>query len=245
MVPYTLDVTDLLLTKLQIVELNAKDVHEVLHLLSGFEVQDGDKPGTIGLQRIGKIVGADWGWWRTVTGNLDKGRRSRAGNKDLVPEARHFEPVAQAHAIRGVCDSCPKTVKWKLGTKVGDRRRQPPWRASVPGHNGSTATSQPGAFGQSFSTFGRALGPRRASSTINRADRWTAIRTPEEACDCARTRERDTPGSQMLTTARRLGGRTVLAPEIDLVRAYRKPFWASHQVPRSMNNPLEFVCRIP
>src|SRR5438876_2278113 len=70
--PYTLDVTDLLLTKLQIVELNAKDVHDVLHLFSGFPVQDGDEPGTIGTARIGKIVGEDWGWWRTVTGNLDK-----------------------------------------------------------------------------------------------------------------------------------------------------------------------------
>lgn len=120
--PYTLDVADLLLTKLQIVELNRKDVHDVLHLLSGFEVKEGDEPGTIGMARVGKIVGEDWGWWRTVTGNLEKVAALAEGeHRDLVPEARHFDPVVQARALRAWCDACPKTMKWKMRSKVGDR----------------------------------------------------------------------------------------------------------------------------
>src|SRR5438093_6218857 len=59
--PYTLDVTDLLMSKLQIVELNRKDVHDLLHLLSGYEVREGDEPGTIALGRIGDIGCGDWG----------------------------------------------------------------------------------------------------------------------------------------------------------------------------------------
>src|ERR687898_3654552 len=54
--PDTLDVTDLLLTKLQIVELNEKDVHDILHLLSGYPVRAGDEPKTLGLDRLGKVV---------------------------------------------------------------------------------------------------------------------------------------------------------------------------------------------
>jgi len=120
--PLTLDVADLLLSKLQIVELNAKDVHDLLHLLSGFEVTEGDEPGTIALGRIGKVVGEDWGWWRTVTGNLDKVAALADGeHRDLVPEARLFDPVAQTNAIRAFCDACPKTVRWKLRAKVGER----------------------------------------------------------------------------------------------------------------------------
>jgi len=120
--PHTLDVTDLLLSKLQIVELNRKDVHDLLHLLSAFEVRDGDEPGTIGLTRIGKIVGEDWGWWRTATGTLDKLRQLGAGeHSDLVPEARHHDPLQQAARIREYCDACPKSLKWKLRSKVGDR----------------------------------------------------------------------------------------------------------------------------
>jgi hypothetical protein len=120
--PYTLDVTDLLLSKLQIVELNRKDVHDLLHLLSAYEVADGDEPGTVGLGRIGRIVGEDWGWWRTVTGNLDTLAKLGSGeHEDLIPEARRYDPLAQAARIRAFCDACPKSLKWKLRSKVGDR----------------------------------------------------------------------------------------------------------------------------
>jgi hypothetical protein len=120
--PYTLDPTDLLLSKLQIVELNRKDVHDLLHLLSAYEALNGDQPDTIALGRIGGIVGEDWGWWRTVTGNLDKLAAFAEGeHSDLVPEARHFDPVSQAQKIRAHCDAVSKTLKWKLRAKVGDR----------------------------------------------------------------------------------------------------------------------------
>jgi hypothetical protein len=120
--PDTLDVADLLLTKLQIVELNRKDVHDVLHLFSAFPVMEGDEAGTIGTGRIGKVVGEDWGWWRTTTMNLDKVAELAEGeHRDLVPEARTHDPAEQARMLREFCDSCPKTMKWKLRAKVGDR----------------------------------------------------------------------------------------------------------------------------
>lgn len=120
--PHTLDVTDLLLTKLQIVELNRKDVHDLLHLLSGFEVREGDDPGTVGLDRIGHVVGEDWGWWRTATGTLDKLQQlGTDDHRDLVPEARQYHPLEQAGRIREFCDACPKSLRWKVRSKVGDR----------------------------------------------------------------------------------------------------------------------------
>ncbi|HEX6400733.1 MAG TPA: hypothetical protein VF108_09750 [Actinomycetota bacterium] len=120
--PETLDVADLLLTKLQVVELNEKDVHDVLHLLSGYPVADGDEPRTIGLGRIGKVVADDWGWWRTVTMNLEKiAHFAEEEHSDLVPEARTFEPAPQARALRGCCEDVPKPLKWKMRAKVGDR----------------------------------------------------------------------------------------------------------------------------
>lgn len=120
--PDTLDVADLLLTKLQVVELNEKDVHDVLHLLSGFEVQPGDQPKAIGMDRVGRVVADDWGWWRTVTMNLDKvAHFAEDEHSDLVPEARTFEPAAQARRLREHCDEVSKPMKWKLRAKVGDR----------------------------------------------------------------------------------------------------------------------------
>src|SRR5262245_23468188 len=120
--PHTLDVTDLLLSKLQIVQLNRKDLHDLLHLLSAYEVRDGDEPGTIGLARIGDIVSEDWGWWRTVTGTLDTlARLGSDDHRDLIPQARRHEPLEQARRIREFCDTCRKTLRWKVRAKVGDR----------------------------------------------------------------------------------------------------------------------------
>ena len=120
--PDTLDVADLLLSKLQIVELNQKDVHDLFHLFSAFEARSGDEPETIGLDRIGSVVSGDWGWWRTTTMNLDKLAQLAEGeHRDLLPEARRFEPAEQARRVRALCDEVPKSMKWKLRAKVGDR----------------------------------------------------------------------------------------------------------------------------
>ena len=120
--PDTLDVADLLLSKLQVVELNRKDVHDVVHLLSAFEVRPGDEPGTIGMDRVGRVVAEDWGWWRTVTMNLDKVAHF-AGDEEahLVPDAPLHDPAAQAEALRAWCDEVPKPLRWKMRARVGDR----------------------------------------------------------------------------------------------------------------------------
>lgn len=122
--PDTLDITDLLLSKLQIVQLNRKDMHDIVHLLSGFEIEPGDEPRTIALGRIGSLVGDDWGWWRTVTANLKTIHdRARGEDSDLVPSARRFDPVAQAESLLDFCADCPKSLKWKLRGKIGERMR--------------------------------------------------------------------------------------------------------------------------
>src|SRR6266700_6842287 len=82
--PYTVDVVDLLLSKLQIVELNEKDARDIFHLLSGLPVGAGAPP-VIDTGRFGKVLGADWGWWRTVTENLAKLPALLAEKPGLAP----------------------------------------------------------------------------------------------------------------------------------------------------------------
>jgi hypothetical protein len=120
--PYTLDVTDLLLSKLQVVEQNEKDVQDIVYLLAAHEVREGDAPGTIGLDRIADFVGNDWCWWRTVTGNLDRVIELAQGElSHLVPADSPFDPVEQAQRLRRHCDATPKSLKWKIRSKVGER----------------------------------------------------------------------------------------------------------------------------
>lgn len=122
--PLTLDVTDLLLSKLQIVELNEKDLQDAVYLLAAFPVDEGDRPGTIALARLAGVLGDDWGWWRTVTGNLDLiAGLDHTTRERLVPPAPPHDPIAQARALREAADRFPKSLRWKLRAKVGERVR--------------------------------------------------------------------------------------------------------------------------
>ncbi len=122
--PVTLDVTDLLLSKLQIVEINEKDVQDVLYMLAAYPVADGEEPGTIGLGRIREIVADDWGWWRTLTGTVDHVRELASGKRaDLVPRDAHHDVIAALDRIREAADTVPKTLRWKLRARIGERKR--------------------------------------------------------------------------------------------------------------------------
>ena len=119
----TLDAADLLLSKLQIVELNAKDAHDIFHLLSGVPIgRDTVRPG-IDPGRFGSVLAGDWGWWRTVTGSLDKLPGLLAENPALAPPQPRFDPLAQAKQLREVADAVPKSLKWKLRSNIGAKVR--------------------------------------------------------------------------------------------------------------------------
>jgi hypothetical protein len=119
----TLDPADLLLSKLQIIELNAKDVHDITHLLAGLPVGDSASGPFIDVVRFREMVGSDWGWWRTSTGSLGKLPALLAENPGLVPANARFDPLAQAERLLDAAASAPKSMKWKLRANVGDRVR--------------------------------------------------------------------------------------------------------------------------
>lgn len=121
---FTLDPCDLLLSKLQIVELNEKDAQDVLYLLAAFPVKAGDEIGTIGLRRFEEIVGEDWGWWRTVTMNLERIRSLAEDDPaHLVPSNAHHDPVQQLRNLEEAAQAAPKSIRWRLRAKVGQRVR--------------------------------------------------------------------------------------------------------------------------
>jgi hypothetical protein len=120
--PYTLDPLDLLLTKLQIVQLNEKDVDDCLQLLVTYPVGDSDEAGTIDLRVFRSIVGDDWGWWRTVTQNLDR-LRSVLGEPRAAIEGGELDPVGQLEALVQAAEEAPKSRRWRLRARVGDRVR--------------------------------------------------------------------------------------------------------------------------
>jgi hypothetical protein len=117
----TLPLADLLLTKLQIAELNRKDASDMAALLIDYELTS-DESG-INMGYVADILRKDWGWWRTVSANLDR-------LTEVVPTLSLSEEDAQragerAQAVRERVDAAPKTSRWKIRARVGDRV---PWR---------------------------------------------------------------------------------------------------------------------
>jgi len=130
--PSTLDAIDILLSKLQIVELNEKDARDIMQLLTGLPVRaaGGESAVTmtsvtvsLDIDRFGQLLAADWGWWRTVTRNLDKLPQLAADKPELVPPGGAHDPIAQAQQLAEHAHSVPKGMKWKLRSNVGDRVR--------------------------------------------------------------------------------------------------------------------------
>jgi hypothetical protein len=68
------------------------------------------------------VVGDDWGWWRTATGNLDRVVELLRGELSrLVPPNGVFDPVDQALVVRRHADDAPKSLRWKIRARVGER----------------------------------------------------------------------------------------------------------------------------
>ena len=117
----TVDAIDVLLSKLQIVELNEKDARDIIYMLSALPL--GGSGLSLDTDRYGKLLGADWGWWRTVTGNLAKLPGLIAEKPELVPVNAAYDPREQIQRLSQLAADAPKSVKWRLRSNVGDRVR--------------------------------------------------------------------------------------------------------------------------
>ena len=116
--PVSIPLAELLLTKLQIAQLNEKDIRDALALLEGHPVGDADGE-TVNAGRIAALCATDWGLWRTITGNLDTCCALAPGYD--VPNRAEVEARLQELLHR--IEAEPKTRSWKLRAKLGDRKR--------------------------------------------------------------------------------------------------------------------------
>jgi hypothetical protein len=126
----TLDLADLLLTKLQIWETNEKDLGDIVCLLADHPLApagrlvagpaDDGGPGPIDLIRLRAILGSDWGLCHTVERNLRA--VGDAWARRPAPEAPY--PVdAQVAALLADIESAPKSLGWKARARIGERVR--------------------------------------------------------------------------------------------------------------------------
>lgn len=120
----TLSPADLLLTKLQVWEINRKDLGDAACLLTDHGLAAGPVGAStagadeISLARVTAVLGADWGFCHTAERNL--GKVAELAAAEPLPGAGH-DVAAQVAAIRAAIESAPKSRSWRLRSRIGER----------------------------------------------------------------------------------------------------------------------------
>jgi hypothetical protein len=112
----TVPLAELVLTKLQIIQLNEKDVRDAVALFVEHDVTDDD--AGINGARVAELCCDDWGLWRTITRNLE----SVGGHLESYDVDRDLVSTRLA-VLQEWIEAAPKSRSWRLRDKVGERKR--------------------------------------------------------------------------------------------------------------------------
>jgi hypothetical protein len=124
--PYCVSLADLMLQKLQIVQINDKDLKDAMLLLLAAPISDSDD-GKINVKYLGKIFSEDWGFYYTATTNLRKIKEAMGGVPALSDPQRAVI-AEKVDALLKYIEDVPKSGKWKGRAKTGTSR---PWYQEI------------------------------------------------------------------------------------------------------------------
>lgn len=116
--PVTIPPADLVLTKLQVVRMNQKDLLDLTALLAD-HLLGGEETGSIDLGRLTALLGKDWGFEHTARLNLARLRTSVAGFG--LPEAVSGTVGERIAGILAALDKGTKSLGWQLRARIGER----------------------------------------------------------------------------------------------------------------------------
>ncbi len=119
--PLTLPAAELLLTKLQIAELNQKDAADTAMLLLGHEIADTDGPGRLNVAYVADVCGEDWGFYTTVTDNLAKTQALL--DQILSDRVQHELVSARVSQLLAELEAAPKSRGWRRRARIGRRMK--------------------------------------------------------------------------------------------------------------------------
>ena len=116
----TVPLAELLVTKLQIVRMNEKDLKDIVAIVLEHPVGESDDE-TVNARRVAELLAGDWGLWRTSRGSLEF---VRDGLGRLALETAERDLVRQRlDALWERVEREPKSMRFKARARVGDRTR--------------------------------------------------------------------------------------------------------------------------
>jgi hypothetical protein len=116
----TIPLAEMLLQKMQIVQINEKDIIDTIMLLLEHPLTDDDIG--VNIARVARVCAKDWGWWRTLTMNLGKVGQMAASYEVLGDDEKR-RVAEQVEAASARIEREPKSFGWKMRARIGDRKK--------------------------------------------------------------------------------------------------------------------------
>ncbi|MFX1466170.1 MAG: hypothetical protein ACFFA5_06845 [Promethearchaeota archaeon] len=121
----TIPLEEMLLEKMQIVEINEKDIRDTIMLVCEHDIEDDAEKTTeiIDGGFIARILADDWGFWYTVTTNLNKTKAWVPQYSNTLSEEDRISAINRIDKLIERIDQEPKTKKWQKRAKTGTKKR--------------------------------------------------------------------------------------------------------------------------
>jgi hypothetical protein len=116
----TLPLAELLLTKLQVVQLNSKDASDIIALLLDHDVSENDDDA-VNAAYVAELLAGDWGLWRTSRGSLERTREAVAQSALAAEEQARVQDRVERLWERIELE--PKGLRWRSRARIGDSKR--------------------------------------------------------------------------------------------------------------------------
>lgn len=116
----TLPLAELLLTKLQVVQLNAKDANDIIAVLLDHDVSEHDDDA-VNAAYVAELLARDWGLWRTSHGSLERTREALAESELSADEQERV--LDRVERLWERVEREPKGLRWRSRARIGESKR--------------------------------------------------------------------------------------------------------------------------
>ncbi|MCC6029417.1 MAG: hypothetical protein LM591_04695 [Candidatus Korarchaeum sp.] len=125
---YAITPTDLVLEKLQIHEINPKDLVDLIVLFLTHELAEEEGEGKINARYIAKVLADDWGFWYDSVENLKKVKAyaSQMVREGRLKEEEKEKVIKQVDLLLKIIEEEPKSKNWMKRAKEGTSKKW--WR---------------------------------------------------------------------------------------------------------------------
>jgi len=120
----TISLSDILLEKVQIVQINEKDIKDVIVLLREHDVGNEEKE-TINGDYIAKLLAKDWGFCYTATTNLRliRDRLLEEGYTSILRDEDVNDVRVKIDKLLEMIENEPKSLAWKMRARTGTKKK--------------------------------------------------------------------------------------------------------------------------